>query len=116
MKSQRLIQFARLLRKNSTIAERKLWYRLRSRNFLNLKFRRQEPVGEFIVDFICYEKKLIIELDGGQHNENEANDIKRTKKLEMEGYKVLRFWNTDVINSINGVLTVIKENCNVSSP
>ena len=112
MKSQRLIKFARLLRKNSTIAERKLWYRLRSRNFMNLKFRRQDPVGEFIVDFICYEKKLIIELDGGQHNENEAKDIKRTKKLETAGYKVLRFWNNEVMKNIDGVLIIIKENCN----
>jgi len=112
MKSQRLIQFARLLRKNSTIVEIKLWYHLRSRNFLNLKFRRQEPVGDFIVDFICYEKKLIIELDGGQHNEYEAKDIKRTKALEKEGYKVLRFWNNEVLNNIDGVLTIIKENCN----
>ena len=111
MKSQRLIQFARLLRKNSTIAERKLWYRLRSRNFLNLKFRRQEPVGNFIVDFICYEKKLIIELDGGQHNEFNEKDIIRTKILEQDGYKVLRFWNNEVIKNIDGVLTVIKENC-----
>jgi very-short-patch-repair endonuclease len=116
MKSRRLIKFARLLRKHSTIAERKLWHRLRSRNFLNLKFRRQEPVGDFIVDFICYDKKLIIELDGGQHNGYSEKDITRTKKLEKEGYKVLRFWNNEVIKNINGVLTVIKENCNWPSP
>jgi len=77
-----------------------------------LKFRRQEPVGDFIVDCICYEKKLIVELDGGQHNEYEAKDIKRTKALEKEGYKVLRFWNNEVLNNIDGVLTIIKENCN----
>lgn len=111
MKSQRLIQFARLLRKNSTIAERKLWHKLRSRNFFNLKFRRQEPVGDYIVDFICYEKKLIIELDGGQHNEFSEKDIPRTKALERDGFKVLRFWNNEVIKNIEGVLTVIKENC-----
>ena len=111
MKSRRLIDFARILRKNSTIAERKLWYRLRSRNFINLKFRRQEPIGNYIVDFVCYEKNLIVELDGGQHNEFSEKDIPRTKALEKEGYKVLRFWNSDVINNIEGVLTVIKENC-----
>lgn len=116
MKSQRLIQFARLLRRNSTIAERKLWQKLRSRNFFNLKFRRQEPVGDYIVDFICYEKKLIIELDGGQHNEFSEKDIPRTKALEKEGYRVLRFWNNEVINNIDGVLIVIKENCNWPSP
>ncbi|MDZ7625563.1 MAG: endonuclease domain-containing protein [Ignavibacteriaceae bacterium] len=116
MRKKKLIIYARELRKNSTIAERRLWQRLRSRNFLNLKFRRQEPIGNYIVDFICYEKKLIVELDGGQHNEFAEKDIPRTEFLEKEGFKVLRFWNTDVINNINGVLTVIKENCNVPSP
>ena len=112
MRKNRLISFARELRKNSTIVERKLWHRLRSRNFLNLKFRRQEPIGNYIVDFICYEKKLIIELDGGQHNEFGEKDIPITKELEKEGYKVLRFWNNEVINNIEGILTIIKENCN----
>jgi very-short-patch-repair endonuclease len=112
MKKKSLIVFARELRKNSTIAERKLWYRLRSRNFMELKFRRQEPIGNYIVDFVCYEKKLIVELDGGQHNEFSEKDIPRTKALEKEGYKVLRFWNNEVINNIDGVLTIIKEYCN----
>jgi very-short-patch-repair endonuclease len=85
---------------------------LRSRNFMELKFRRQEPIGNYIVDFVCYEKKLIVELDGSQHNEFSEKDIPRTKALEKEGYKVLRFWNNEVINNIEGVLTVIKENCN----
>ena len=111
MRKKKLIVFARELRKNSTIAERKLWHMLRSRNFLDLKFRRQEPVADYIVDFICYEKKLIIELDGGQHNEFSEKDIPRTDALEKEGYKVLRFWNNEVISNIEGVLTVIKENC-----
>jgi very-short-patch-repair endonuclease len=111
MKKKSLIVFARELRKNSTIAERKLWHLLRSRNFMELKFRRQEPIGNYIVDFVCYEKKLIVELDGGQHNEFSEKDIPRTKALEKEGYKILRFWNSDVINNIEGVLTVIKENC-----
>ncbi len=111
MKKRKLIVFARKLRKNSTIAERKLWHKLRSRNFLDLKFRRQEPIANYIVDFICYAKKLIIELDGGQHNEFSEKDIPRTEALEKEGYKVLRFWNNDVINNIEGVLKVIKEIC-----
>ena len=111
MKKKSLLVFARELRKNSTIAERKLWHRLRSRNFLDLKFRRQEPIGNYIVDFVCYENKLIVELDGGQHNEFSEKDIPRTKALEKEGYKVLRFWNSDVINNIEGILTIIKENC-----
>ena len=111
MKKKSLIVFARELRKNSTIAERKLWHTLRSKNFMGLKFRRQEPIGNYIVDFVCYEKKLIVELDGGQHNEFSEKEIPRTKALEKEGYKILRFWNSDVINNIEGVLTVIKENC-----
>jgi len=116
MRKKRLITFARDLRKNSTIAERKLWHRLRSRNFINLKFRRQEPIGNYIVDFVCYENKIIIELDGGQHNEFSEKDSPRTKALEKEGYKVLRFGNTEIINNIEGVLIVIKENCNKPSP
>jgi len=116
MREKKLITFARELRKNATIAERKLWHRLRSRNFMSLKFRRQEPIGNYIVDFVCYEYKLIIELDGGQHNEFSEKDIPRTKALEKEGYKILRFWNNDVINNIEGVLIVIKENCNTPSP
>ena len=111
MKKKSLLVFARELRKNSTIAERKLWHRLRSRNFLDLKFRRQEPIGNYIVDFVCYENKLIVELDGGQHNEFSEKDIPRTKALEKEGFIVLRFWNSDVINNIEGILTIIKENC-----
>ena len=111
MKKKSLLVFARELRKNSTIAERKLLHRLRSRNFLDLKFRRQEPIGNYIVDFVCYENKLIVELDGGQHNEFSEKDIPRTKALEKEGFIVLRFWNSDVINNIEGILTIIKENC-----
>ena len=107
MKTIRLIDFARILRKNSTIAERKLWHRLRSRNFMNLKFRRQEPVENYIVDFICYEKKLIIELDGSQHLEQGEYDEERTKYLKSKGYKVLRFWNNQVMNDIDGVLRAI---------
>ena len=112
MKSKKLIKHAGDLRKNSTDAERKLWYRLRSRNFFNLKFRRQEPIDKYIVDFVCYEKKLIIELDGGQHNEFMEKDISRTEALQKQGYKIIRFWNNEVLNNIDGVLIFIKENCN----
>lgn len=104
-----LIQRARELRKNSTIAERKLWRYLRSRDFSNFKFRRQSPIGKFIVDFVCFEKKLVIELDGGQHNEQKEVDIKRDNWLRKEGFTILRFWNNEVINNINGVLQVIKQ-------
>jgi len=116
MKSKKLIKHARDLRKNSTDAERKLWHRLRSRNFFNLKFRRQEPIDKYIVDFVCYEKKLIIELDGGQHNEFMEKDIPRTEALQKQGYKIIRFLNDEGLNNIDGVLIFIKENCNTPLP
>jgi very-short-patch-repair endonuclease len=106
-----LTQLARLLRRQQTDAERKLWQNLRSKQFEALKFRRQQPMGIYIVDFVSFEKKLIIELDGGQHNEKEAmeKDNERTKWLEGKGYRVLRFWNNEVLTNIEGVLEKISE-------
>ena len=91
---------ARNLRKNSTLQEKILWKLLCNRNFHGLKFKRQQPIGRYIVDFVCQDKKLIIELDGGQHNfsENIAKDIERTSELEKLGYKVIRFWNNELTN------------------
>ena len=99
------IEKARFLRKNMTKQERQLWQFLRKKNINNLKFRRQYPLGNYIVDFICNEKKLIIEIDGGQHNEdkNIIYDLERTKYLEIKGYRVIRFWNHDIDNNIEGV-------------
>lgn len=96
---------ARILRKNMTKQERILWTFLRKKNINNLKFRRQYPIGNYIVDFICNEKKLIIEIDGGQHNENKniTYDQERTKYLESKAYKVIRFWNNDIDNNIEEV-------------
>lgn len=99
------------LRKKPTLAERKLWSRIRN-DQLGVKFRRQHAVGNFIPDFVCIEKKLIIELDGSQHLEQEEYDEERTKYLEVEGYKVIRFWNNDVMNRIDSVLTVILDTAN----
>ena len=102
---------ARILRKNMTKQERILWTFLRKKNINNLKFRRQYPIGNYIVDFICNEKKLIIEIDGGQHNENKniTYDKERTKYLESKGYKVIRFWNNDIDNNIEEVyLDILK--------
>lgn len=102
---------ARILRKNMTKQERILWTFLRKKNINNLKFRRQYPIGNYIVDFICNEKKLIIEIDGGQHNENKniTYDQERTKYLESKGYKVIRFWNNDIDNNIEEVyLDILK--------
>ena len=86
---------ARLLRENSTTVERRLWYRLRARSLNGHKFVRQEPIGPYIVDFICREKGLIIELDGGQHADS-LHDAIRDKWLTEHGYRVVRFWNNDL--------------------
>ena len=98
---------AERLRREATPAERRLWSRLRDRRFLNLKFRRQAPVDRFIVDFICVEAKLIVEIDGAQHGSRLAADQRRTEILESMGYLVLRFWNNDVLTNLNGVLELI---------
>lgn len=94
-----------------TIQERKLWNIIRNRQFFNYRFRRQFPIGSYIVDFVCREKKIIIEIDGGQHNEkNNINyDIKRSEYLALEGFKVVRFWNNDIDNNIDGVYEKLKE-------
>ena len=107
-------KLAKILRKNSTIYENKLWYLLRNRQFHNLKFKRQFPIGKYIVDFICHEKMLIIEIDGGQHNEdnNIEKDIERTKYIESLGFKVIRFWNNDISENIEGVLNKIEDYIN----
>ncbi len=97
---------AKRLRKQSTPMEIKLWQILRSRRFEDLKFRRQCPIGNYIVDFICIEKKLIIEIDGGQHNDPEqrAYDEKRTAYLNQLGYKVVRFWNNEIALQFDAVM------------
>ena len=104
-------KIAKTLRKNSTIQEKRLWNLLKNRQFHNLKFKRQSPIGKYVVDFICHERKLIIELDGGQHNENKniENDIERTNFLESLGFKVIRFWNNDIYKNIDGVITEIEK-------
>ena len=101
---------ARDLRKNQTPQEKKLWNLLRNHQFYGYEFRRQYPIGDYIVDFICREKKIIIELDGGQHNEieNIDKDKQRTEFLANKGYKVLRFWNNEIDNNIEGVFDVMK--------
>ena len=99
---------ARRLRRRQTDAERILWFRLRDRRLANLKFKRQVPIGGFVVDFCCSDAKLIIELDGGQHARLEARDQDRTTALEAMGYLVLRFWNNDVLKNIDGVLEEIR--------
>ena len=98
---------ARKLRKEPTPAERKLWAVLRN-DQQGVNFRRQHAIGKYIPDFVCIKKKLIIELDGSQHIEQADYDAERTKFLESQGYKVIRFWNRDVMNDINGVIRNIQ--------
>jgi very-short-patch-repair endonuclease len=102
---------AKLLRKNMTDAERLLWRHLRSRQLSGQKFRRQQPLGRFIVDFVCLEKRLVIELDGGQHAEpgQAAYDAERTAWLEENGFRVLRFWDHEVLKNINAVKEMIAQ-------
>ncbi|MES1244469.1 MAG: DUF559 domain-containing protein [Acidobacteriota bacterium] len=102
-----LTDLARELRKQMTDAERLLWSRLR-RRFLGTKFRRQVPLGDFIVDFACMGSRLVIEVDGGQHLENAADRV-RDRWLEENGFRVLRFWNHEVLQNLDGVLVRISE-------
>lgn len=99
---------ARHLRKNLTDAEQHLWRHLRLRQIEEHKFRRQHPIGNYIADFVCIERKLIVEVDGGQHAEQLDYDAARTAWLEAQGYRVLRFWNNEVLQNIEGVVTVIR--------
>ena len=102
---------ARTLRKNSTIHENIIWNLIRNRQLNGLKFVRQYPIGKYIVDFACRDKKIVIELDGGQHN-NEFNiiyDEERTKYIESLGYKVFRFWNNEIDSNIEGVYEKLLE-------
>ena len=97
---------ARTLRRDMTDAERRLWAALRHRRLRALKFRRQHPIGPFIVDFACIEHRLIVEADGGQHADNE-DDARRTMWLENRGWRVLRFWNNDIPTNPEGVQEAI---------
>ena len=101
---------AKLLRKNMTKQESKLWYVLRNNNFLGYKFKRQVPIGNYVADFVCELKNLIIEIDGGQHNEFSSieYDKKRTDFLESKGYTVLRFWNNEIESNFYNVCESIR--------
>lgn len=98
---------AKELRKNSTRAEKMLWSYLRKKQLNGYKFRRQTPLGNFIVDFICYEAKVIIELDGRDHMDKRRSDLYRTECLESMGFKILRFWNYEVFTKTDTVLEKI---------
>ena len=105
--------FARDLRRRSTDAERALWHHLRNRTLMHCKFRRQHPVGPYIVDFVCVERSLIIELDRGQHVQCGA-DALRTEFLQTQGFRVLRFWNNDALMQIETLLMVVHDGLTAS--
>jgi adenine-specific DNA-methyltransferase len=109
---------ARELRKNSTEAEQILWKHIRLRQLGGYKFRRQQPLGPYFVDFVCLEKRLIVEVDGGQHSEQVAYDSERSAWLEAQGYRILRFWNNEVLKEIEIVKEVIAEAlaCRITPP
>jgi very-short-patch-repair endonuclease len=94
-------------RKRLRDAERLLWTYLRAKQLEGLKFRRQEPIGKYIADFACHEKRIVIEVDGGQHSTNKERDRERDNWFKEQGYKVLRFWNNEVLTNIAGVLEVL---------
>jgi very-short-patch-repair endonuclease len=106
---------ARRLRKNSTLAERRLWKYLRDRRLSEFKFVRQESIGPYVVDFVCREKRLIIEVDGGQHADS-VRDIVRDQWLVDHRYRVLRFWNNDILGNIEGVWQLIFEAASAEAP
>jgi very-short-patch-repair endonuclease len=109
-----LRSIAKHLRKQGTDAERLLWNRLRARQIQGLRFRRQEPVGQYIVDFLSYEVRTVIEVDGGQHAGAKERDIERDKWLTNQGFNALRFWDNEVLTNIEGGLEVIRKTASCS--
>ena len=98
---------AKQLRRGQTESERLVWQHLRRRQLGGCKFRRQQPFGPYIADLVCFEKRLVVEVDGGQHGNNAAYDLARTDWLKIQGFRVLRFWNTEVLQQIEGVKQAI---------
>jgi very-short-patch-repair endonuclease len=99
-------KFARSMRADSTKAENVLWQALRNKQLEGLKFKRQVPLGRYILDFVCFEARLIVEVDGGQHSES-ARDLERDGYFESQGFRSLRFWNDEVLTNLDGVCRAI---------
>jgi very-short-patch-repair endonuclease len=106
-----LRRHAKALRRDMTDAEQRLWVQLRAHRFADAHIRRQVPIGPYVVDFVCHHAKLIVELDGGQHGtaDGARRDAQRTAWLEARGFRVFRFWNTDVLSNTDGVLHTIAQ-------
>lgn len=107
---------ARSLRSGMTDVERLLWRAIRGKQIQAHRFRRQHPIGPYIVDFACIEQKLVVELDGGQHQKQNPQDEQRTACLQSQGWQILRFWNNEVLNNLDGVLSTIVEHLNHAPP
>lgn len=106
---------ARTLRRNQTDAEQRIWRHIRNRRLGGYKFRRQAPIGPYIADFVCFERNLIVELDGGQHLDQGWKDARRTVFLESRGFSVVRFWDNEVLRETDKVLGVIFDLLNTPS-
>ena len=102
------------MRKSFTDTEIRLWQLLRKRNLKQFKFRRQHPLGHYVADFVCLEQRLVIEVDGGQHQQQSGYDAKRTAELEAAGYHVLRFWDNDVLSRSESVMQAIYDALDLS--
>ena len=111
-----MLERAKSLRTNQTDAEQRLWYYLRAHRFMGMKFKRQKPVGNYIVDFVCFAPMLVVEIDGGQHAEQVVYDRRRDTYLQGEGFTVLRFWNNQVLNETDAVLESIRQTLITLSP
>ena len=112
----KMIALGKVLRKRPTDAEQLLCKHLRLKQMEGLKFRRQQPIDNYIVDFICLERMIVIEVDGGQHATHKEDDIVRDSYLSHQGFHVLRFWNNEVLQNINGVLEAIRDSCLSPAP
>ena len=106
-----LTKYAKSLRQNATEAEKLLWHHLKARQIEGIKFRRQQPIDHYIVDFVSFEARLVLELDGGQHAVNKHIDKKRDLFLKDNGFRVLRFWNHEVLQNLDAVLEKIRRMC-----
>ncbi|MDP2196485.1 MAG: endonuclease domain-containing protein [Rhodocyclaceae bacterium] len=111
-----MLERAKSLRTNQTDAEQRLWHHLRAHRFMGIKFKRQKPVGNYIVDFVCFAPKLVVEIDGGQHAEQVVYDRRRDAYLQSEGFTVLRFWNNQILNETEAVLESIRHTVITLSP
>jgi very-short-patch-repair endonuclease len=104
------------LRQNMTEAERRVWQILRSHRMKGYKFRRQVPIGRYIADFVCHGARLIVEIDGGQHDRSSPREAERSGFLQNEGYRIVRFWNNEVLANLDGVHETIADELSRTTP